>query len=48
MLTDHHFLSTQKSNAIQDAIQLALLGRMTPKAALDQAAERVNAILANK
>jgi multiple sugar transport system substrate-binding protein len=39
---------TEISNAIQDAIQLALLGRMTPKAALDQAAERVNAILANK
>lgn len=37
---------TEVSNAIQDAIQLALLGRMTPKAALDQAAERVNAILA--
>ncbi len=37
---------TEVSNAIQDAIQLALLGRMTPKAALDQAAERVNGILA--
>lgn len=39
---------TEVSNAIQDAIQLALLGRMTPKAALDQAAKRVNDILARR
>lgn len=36
---------TEISNALQDAIQLALLGRMTPKQALDQAAARVNDIL---
>lgn len=36
---------TEISNAIQDAIQIALLGRATPQQALDQAAERVNAIL---
>ncbi|CAH0342207.1 sugar ABC transporter substrate-binding protein [Rhizobium sp. CECT 9324] len=33
------------SKAIQDAIQAALTGQMSPKDALDQAAEKINAVL---